>query len=86
MDIAVQLAHIVGNLLWVLAFAIFARAMVSWFPIDREGPIVRILDAVTDPIVQPLRRIIPPIGVIDLTPTIAMIILFVAANYLQSAR
>ena len=86
MDIAVQLAHIVGNLLWILAFAIFARAMVSWFPIDREGPIVRILDAVTDPIVQPLRRIIPPIGVIDLTPTIAMIILFVAANFLQGQR
>lgn len=85
MDI-VALAHIVGTLLQVLAFAIFARAMVSWFPIDRDGPIVRILDQVTEPVIEPLRRIIPPIGMIDLTPTIAMIVLFLASNYLQSQR
>ena len=85
MDI-VALAHIVGTLLQVLAFAIFARAMVSWFPIDRDGPIVRILDQVTEPVIEPLRRVIPPIGMIDLTPTIAMIILFLASNFLQSQR
>ena len=85
MDI-VALAHIVGTLLQVLAFAIFARAMVSWFPIDRDRPIVRILDQVTEPVIEPLRRIIPPIGMIDLTPTIAMIVLFLASNYLQSQR
>ena len=85
MDI-VSVAHIVGTLLQFLAFAIFGRALVSWFPIDREGPIVRVLDAITSPIVDPLRRVIPPIGMIDLTPTIAMIVLFLAANFLTSQR
>ena len=80
------IAYIVGMLLNILAFAIFARAMVSWFPIDREGPVVRALDFVTEPVIDPLRKIIPPIGMIDLTPTIAMIILFIAAGQLMNAR
>ena len=85
MDI-VAVSHIVGYLLQFLAFAIFGRALVSWFPIDRDGPIVRVLDGITEPIVEPLRRVIPPIGMIDLTPTIAMIVLFIAANFLMGAR
>ena len=85
MDI-VAVSHIVGYLLQFLAFTIFGRALVSWFPIDRDGPIVRVLDGITEPIVEPLRRVIPPIGMIDLTPTIAMIVLFIAANFLMGAR
>ena len=58
----------VGYLVQFLAFAIFARAIVSWFPIDRNGPIVQFLNAVTDPVLEPLRKVIPPIGMIDITP------------------
>lgn len=82
MDINV-LARIVGNVLYILAFAVFARAMVSWFPIDRNGPIVQVLSAITDPVIEPLRKVIPPIGMIDLTPMIAMILLFTAAGVLM---
>ena len=59
----------------LLGFAIFARAIISWFPIDRNGPVVQALAAVTDPILEPLRKVIPPIGMIDITPMIAMFLL-----------
>jgi len=76
----------VGYLVQFLAFAIFARAIVSWFPIDRNGPIVQFLNAVTDPVLEPLRKVIPPIGMIDITPMLAMLMLFfVASALLQSA-
>lgn len=66
----------------VLAFAIFARAILTWFPIDPSGPIPQALAAITDPIIEPLRRVIPPIGMIDITPMVAMILLFVISSIL----
>jgi YggT family protein len=74
--------HLVGYVVELLGFAIFARAIITWFPIDRDGPIVRTLNAVTDPILDPLRRFIPPIGMIDLTPMIAIIVLFTIGSIL----
>ncbi len=76
-------ALVVGYVMEFLAFAIFARSMLSWFPIDRNGPIVRALVSITEPVLEPLRRVIPPIGMIDITPMIAMIALFVIAQQLQ---
>ena len=78
----VALAHIVGYLVQFLAFAIFARSIVSWFPIDRNGPVVQALVAITEPVLEPLRRVIPAIGMIDLSPLIAMIALFAIAQQL----
>lgn len=75
-------------LLWViqgLMFAIFARAIISWFPIDRGGPVVRALDAITEPIMQPLRRLIPRIGMLDITPMVAFFILLFISQALDSA-
>lgn len=78
-----EVIHGVGFLVNILGFAIFARSILTWFPIDRNGPVVQALDAVTDPILQPLRRVVPPIGMIDLTPMIAIIVLFIIGGILQ---
>jgi len=75
----------VGYIVQFLAFAIFARAILTWFPIDREGPIFQFLNAVTDPILEPLRKVIPPIGMIDITPMVAMLLLFFVASALLQA-
>lgn len=72
----------VGLLVQILAFAIFARAILTWFPIDRSGPVFEALNAITDPILEPLRRIIPPIGMIDISSMVAMIILLVIGQAL----
>lgn len=75
---------LIAYLVQFLAFAIFARAMVSWFPIDKDGPVVRALVSITDPVLEPLRKVIPPIGMIDITPMLAMLGLFFIANVLFS--
>ncbi len=60
----------------LLSFAIIARALISWVPVDPYNPAVRFLDQITDPIIAPLRRVIPPIGgAIDITPIVALILL-----------
>lgn len=79
-----EVIHGVGFVVQFLAFAIFARAILSWFPIDKNGPIFQFLNAVTEPVLDPLRRVIPPIGMIDITPMVAMLLLFFIAGILTS--
>ena len=63
-----------------LAFIIFIRAILSWFPVSRYNPIVVFLDYINEPILSPLRRAIPRMGMIDITPMVAIIILLVIAR------
>ncbi len=61
----------------VLSYAVFARIIISWFGISRSNIFIVILDDVTEPILAPLRRIVPRFGVFDITPLIAIGILYV---------
>ncbi|MBA01476.1 MAG: hypothetical protein CL752_03590 [Chloroflexi bacterium] len=79
MDGIIQL---VGVFIQFLGFAIFARAILSWFPIDQNGTIPQALNSITSPILDPLRKVIPPLGTIDLTPMIAMFLLLVIGGAL----
>ncbi|MDA1097139.1 MAG: YggT family protein [Chloroflexi bacterium] len=67
----------VQTLTTVLSFAIFARALLSWFPAAGSGdnPIVAMLYQITEPILAPLRAILPRVGMMDLTPMVAIILL-----------
>jgi len=69
----------------ILSFAIIARALLSWFQL-RPGnpfyPLAVILFQITEPLLAPLRRIIPMIGMIDITPIVALILLQVGERVL----
>jgi YggT family protein len=68
----------------VLTIAIFARAILSWFNMDPRSPLIQILDSITEPILEPIRRIMPRLGMIDLSPLIAILLLqFVSAGLQQ---
>ncbi len=84
------LLSILQGVLWLAIVLIIANAIVSWlvafgvFNINNDTMrrIVYGLEAVTDPILAPFRRFIPPLGGIDITPILAIIILTAAKNYL----
>lgn len=69
--------YLVDLIFTVLIFAIIARAILSWFPQDpyRPNPLVVWLNRITDPILDPIHRFIPPIGMMDISPIIALIAL-----------
>jgi len=52
----------------VLLWAIVIRAVLSWFPIRPDNPILVILHQITEPILAPLRRVVPRMGMFDITP------------------
>ena len=60
----------------ILMFVILARALLSWFPISRYNVFVALIDDITEPILSPLRRFIPRFGMFDLTPMVAIAILY----------
>ncbi len=64
----------------LLILAIFFRAILSWFVRDPYNPIVRVLDSITEPILQPLRPILPRMGMMDLSPLVAIVVLSVIAG------
>jgi len=68
----------------ILAFAIFVRAILSWFAIGRYNLFMVLLDDVTEPLLSPLRRVVPRLGMFDITPLIAIIILYFVPSILFS--
>jgi len=64
-----------------LTLAIFIRVILSWFS-PRPNTLTIILDKITEPILAPLRRIVPRAGMFDFTPLVAIILLQVIARLL----
>ncbi|MDQ3810051.1 MAG: YggT family protein [Chloroflexota bacterium] len=60
------------QILWLL---ILVRVLLSWFPIDPRNPIIRVLFEITEPVLAPFRRVIPRIGMFDLSPLAALLVI-----------
>jgi YggT family protein len=67
-------------LIGVYMVVVLVRIVLSWFPISYGSPLVpvsRVLSALTDPILDPLRRAIPPVRLgamaLDLSPLILIL-------------
>nr|WP_321465533.1 YggT family protein [uncultured Desulfobulbus sp.] len=76
MAIAKLINFVLSAYIWV----VIARAVISWVNPDPYNPIVRFLHQVTDPVLMRLRRYIPVMGGLDLSP----MILILAIVFLQS--
>jgi YggT family protein len=70
-----DLAGIVNLLFLVLIFAVIGRALLSWFDPRMQTSIGRVLVEITEPIIGPIRKVVPSLGMIDISPIIALILL-----------
>ncbi len=75
------LVTFLGLFLQALWLAILVRVILSWFPVDPSNPIIRVVWDVTEPILAPFRRVIPRIGMFDLSPLAA----FLVISFLQQS-
>ena len=73
----------VNILFFILQFAIIIRALMSWFNPSPDNPIVRIVYEITEPVLAPLRRIVPRIGMMDITPIVAILLMNVIQATLE---
>jgi YggT family protein len=75
------LIYFIDLLFNILTLAIVVRALLSWFNLPPTNPIVTLLYDITEPILAPLRRVVPRIGMFDLTPIVAIILM----NFVSTA-
>ena len=68
----------------ILQFAIIIRSLLSWFNPKPDNPLVILLYEITEPILAPLRRIVPKLGMIDITPIVAILLMSVIQQVLSS--
>ena len=80
-----SLTGLISSAMTLMAFAIIARSLSTWFPAARNNPIVQILYQITDPILIPLSRIIPRVGMFDFTPMAAVFGLLFLASVISGA-
>ncbi|HHW15484.1 MAG TPA: YggT family protein [Firmicutes bacterium] len=70
------LIRVVDALFSLMNLAILLRVLLSWLPgLDPRHPLVRLLDDLTEPILAPIRRVLPLAGPIDFSPLVAMLLL-----------
>lgn len=77
------LAQVLSLLVTAMSWLIVIRALISWVSPDPDNPIVQFLHQVTEPVLEPIRRLIPTwrIG-LDLSPIIAFVLLRLVGNTL----
>jgi YggT family protein len=75
---------VVSGLFTVLMIALLIRVISSWFGISPYRPWMRPVMALTDWIIDPIRRILPPFGMIDFSPLVAWLVLSLVRGFVLS--
>jgi len=78
----VGLLDVIHQLFNVFIFALILQAILSWIPQGAYHPIHGLLSPITEPIVRPIRNILPPIGGLDLSVFLTIIGLFAIRIFL----
>ncbi len=71
--------------IWLLIIALLIRMFAMWFGIDERFAFIRFLARITDPVIVPIRRIVPPVGVLDMSFLIAFFFLSIIKVLLLQA-
>jgi YggT family protein len=83
---ALAAVELIKAVLWIVIGTVFLQALLSW--VAPDGPLAGVLNALTFPLLTPVRRIVPPLGgALDLSPLIvivlAQLVLMLPAAWLE---
>lgn len=71
--LVLSIAELVGLLLNVFLFAILIQVILSWINPGTYNPAISLVYSITEPVLRPCRRLLPPISGMDFSPIIALI-------------
>ena len=85
-NLLMGIAQVLDMVLTLYMWVIIIRALISWVNPDPYNPVVQILQKLTEPVLRPLRNLIPVYRMgIDITPLIAiLIIIFLTTAVVRS--
>jgi YggT family protein len=67
--------RLIGTLIDLYSLIVLGAVIMSWLPVDRRHRLVITLYRLTEPALAPIRRVLPPIGGLDLSPMVLLIAL-----------
>lgn len=76
--------QLVQTLFEVYSFILLARVLTSWFQVDPYNPIIRILYQLTEPLLAPIRRLLPQTGMMDFSPIVAFVLITIVERIVVS--
>ena len=71
---------LIATLIDLYSFVIIAAVIVSWIPLDPRHPVAAVVYGLTEPVLAPIRRALPPMGGLDLSPMVLLITLQVVRS------
>ncbi len=74
--------NILGFLLTAMQIALIVRMLFSWFDPTGRTAIGGVLATVTDPVIVPIRRVMPNTGMFDLSPMVVLLVIFLLQKLL----
>jgi YggT family protein len=76
--------YLLGQAINIYSWALIIYILLSWFPNARESGFGQLLARICEPYLEQFRRFIPPLGMIDISPIVAIIVLNLAQTGLRS--
>lgn len=71
------------KLVELYSYVVLGAVVISWIDLPRDNPIVKILDALTEPALKPIRSLLPSSGGIDFSPLVLLLGLQALARFLH---
>ena len=81
-ELLVRFVEVLTTVFWI---AILARVILSWVPIDQSSPfhtVVVFVHEITEPILGPIRSVLPNFGFLDLSPMVALFLMILIQRIL----
>ncbi|MCA9990064.1 MAG: YggT family protein [Ardenticatenaceae bacterium] len=78
------MVFVIDTLYRIFVIVIFARAIISFTNLDPYHPVRRTLENITEPILGPVRRLLPPTGGVDFSPFVVLILATILRSLLIS--
>jgi YggT family protein len=77
------ISYVISTLAELVFLAIIISAVLSWLPgIPALQPVARFFNKITDPLIEPIRRRLPSVGGLDLSPIVAVLLIWLVENIL----
>jgi len=71
----VEPRYFLGQLIDVYTVIVFIAVVASWFQLSPANPVARVTRNLTEPVLAPIRKLIPPVGGLDFSPLVLLILL-----------
>lgn len=69
--------ELVRTVIWIYIIALVLQAIMSWIGTGHSSPLSPLLNSLTQPVLRPIRNIVPNIGMMDISPMIAIMFMYI---------